>query len=69
VARSPRLGKWKKLGRFVEERGREFAGAKLRVVHNIFDEGGYSFSRRECGIRGGRGPYADKLREDLRPKP
>src|SRR6266481_4441944 len=32
-----------KLGRFVEERGREFAGAKLRVVHNIFDEGDIRF--------------------------
>src|SRR5258706_5697691 len=36
-------GEMEKLGRFVEERGREFAGAKLRVVHNIFDEGDIRF--------------------------
>src|SRR5712691_9377328 len=32
-----------KLGRVVEERGGDFAGAKLRVVHNIFDEGDIRF--------------------------
>ncbi len=38
MARSP-----EKLGRFVEEGGRDFAGAKLRMVHNIFDEGDICF--------------------------
>src|SRR5260370_36588529 len=36
-------GETEKLGRVVEERGGDFAGAKLRVVHNIFDEGDIRF--------------------------
>ena len=39
VARSPRLGKRKSSGRIVEERRGDFAGAKFRVIDDVFDEG------------------------------
>ena len=53
MARSPRRAEAEELGGVVEERGGDFAGAELRVIDDVFEEGNVGFDAADAELAEG----------------
>ena len=61
-------GKAKQFGRIVEKRGGDFAGAKFRVIDDVFDERNVGLDAADAELAEGAVHALDRLRAGARPR-